>query len=51
MSSSGQFSADFPDGVTVLDIGSFVVEFARSGKIVLLAREDGGKHLTINLGG
>jgi hypothetical protein len=51
MSSIEQFSADLPEGVTALDFGPFVVEFARSGKIVLLAKEHGGKHLTINLGG
>lgn len=44
-------SLHLPDEVRVLDLGLFVVEFALSGKIVFIAKDPSGVHLTFHPGG
>ena len=44
-------SLNLPEDVRVLDCGMFVVEFARSGKIIVVAKGEGGTHWTFHPGG
>ncbi len=44
-------SLQLPDEIRVLDLGLFVVEFALSGKVVFLAKDASGTHLTFHPGG